>query len=94
MRDMYHKHKTIVFEGNGYSEEWKAEAKRRGIPSFTTTADVLPEFASKKNVALLSSLGILSEEEIIGHRDVAYAEYIQKLSECMAYAEADGDDAC
>ncbi len=55
------------------------QAKRRGLPSFATTADVLPEFSSKKNVALLSGLGILSEEEIIGHRDVFFAEYLTKL---------------
>jgi len=80
LRDLYQKHKAIIFEGNGYSDEWKQEAKRRGLPSFPTTADVLPEFSSKKNVDLLSSLGILSEEEIIGHRDVMFGEYITKLS--------------
>jgi glutamine synthetase len=81
LRDLYHKHKAIIFEGNGYSEEWKAEAKRRGLPSFVSTPDVLPEFSSAKNVALLSSQGILSEEEIIGHRDVFAAEYITKIRE-------------
>ena len=55
------------------------QAKRRGLPAFASTPDVLPEFSSPKNVKLLSSLGILSEEEIVGHRDVFYAEYITKI---------------
>lgn len=56
-------HKRIVFNGNGYSHEWLQEAQARGLPVFRSAVDAIPEFMKPSNVAMLSSLGILSREE-------------------------------
>jgi len=56
-------HKRIVFNGNGYSIEWIKEAAARGLPLFRSAVEAIPEFMEESNVAMLSSLGILSKEE-------------------------------
>ena len=56
--------KQVLFEGNGYSEEWHAEAARRGLPNNRTTVDALPALTTDKAKALFSKLGVLSEREL------------------------------
>jgi len=56
-------HKRIVFNGNGYSIEWIKEAAARGLPLFRSAVEAIPEFMEESNVAMLSSLGILTKEE-------------------------------
>ena len=46
-------HKRIIFNGDGYSDEWVAEAERRGLPNYKSTVDCVPHYADEKNVALL-----------------------------------------
>ena len=57
-------HKRVIFNGNGYSQEWVEEAARRGLPNFKSTVDCVPHYADPKNVALLEKFGVLSEKEI------------------------------
>ena len=56
-------HKRIVFNGNGYSQEWIKEAAARGLPLFRSAVEAIPEFMAESNVAMLAKLGILSKEE-------------------------------
>ncbi|PKL06516.1 MAG: glutamine synthetase type III [Spirochaetae bacterium HGW-Spirochaetae-9] len=56
-------HKRIVFNGNGYSTEWIKEAAVRGLPFFRSAVEAIPEFMEESNVAMLTSLGILTKEE-------------------------------
>ena len=52
-------HKDIIFNGNGYSEEWEQEAERRGLFNLKSTVDALPVLLSEKNVALFELFGVL-----------------------------------
>jgi glutamine synthetase len=61
--ESYLAHRRVVFNGNGYASEWHREAGRRGLPSFASAVDVIPEFASASTVSLMSRLGILAEDE-------------------------------
>ena len=57
-------HKRVLFDGNGYSEEWKAEAARRGLPNLKTTLDAIEAYRDPKVVKLYKDYGVLSEVEL------------------------------
>ncbi len=56
-------HARIIFNGNGYSDEWKEEAKRRGLSNLPSTADCMPMYVSDKNIELVTKHGIFTENE-------------------------------
>ena len=56
-------HRRIIFDGNGYSDEWKEEAGRRGLSNLPSTADSLPAYISRKNIDLVVRHGIFTENE-------------------------------
>jgi glutamine synthetase len=70
-------HKQVLFEGNGYSEEWHAEAERRGLPNNKTTVDALPALTSRKATELFSSFGVLSERELASRVEIAWEHYVK-----------------
>ena len=69
--------KQVLFEGNGYSEEWHAEAARRGLPNHKTTPDSLPALATAKARALFAKFGVLSERELAARHDIAWERYVK-----------------
>lgn len=81
IRDVFKKHRRIVFNGNGYSAEWRAEAKKRGLPNYRTTPDVLDAVSqSKKCRDLFASLGVLNNEEFDARNTVMYETYSNKVN--------------
>ena len=73
-------HRRVLFDGNGYSEEWEAEAARRGLPNLKTTADCLPAFVSQKSFDLFGTLNVLSEPEIRSRYEVKLEKYNKLLN--------------
>ncbi len=73
-------HKRILFGGDGYSEEWHAEAQRRGLCNFPTTADALPCFVADKNVALFEEMGVLSRVEVESRYEVKLEKYCKLMN--------------
>ncbi len=69
--------KQVLFEGNGYSEEWHAEAAQRGLPNNRTTVDALPALTTTKARALFSSFGVLSERELVSRSDIYWEHYVK-----------------
>ena len=61
--DVFTKHQRILFDGNGYSEEWKEEAVRRGLSNYPSTAECLPSLVQEKNIDLVVRRGIYTESE-------------------------------
>ena len=78
VRHTFRDHQRIIFDGNGYSDEWEAEAERRGLPNLKTTPDALGALVDPDNVALFENYGVLSEPELHA-RYVAKAEQYAKL---------------
>jgi glutamine synthetase len=70
-------HKQVLFEGNGYSEEWHVEAARRGLPNNRTTVDALPALTTPKAVSLFSKFGVLSERELASRVDINWERYVK-----------------
>ena len=71
--------KKIRFEGNGYGDEWKAEAKKRGLSNFATTPSALEAMVSKKSLAMFESLNILNHREQEARYDISLETYTKKI---------------
>jgi len=69
--------KAVLFEGNGYSEEWHAEAARRGLPNNRTTVDALPALATKQASALFAKFGVLTERELESRVEIFWERYVK-----------------
>ena len=79
LRDRIKGIKSILFEGDGYSDEWEKLSGKRGLSNNRTTPEALPAFVSKKSIALFESLDILSERELEARYHVDLEEYVMKL---------------
>jgi glutamine synthetase len=77
LSDIARNHKQVLFEGNGYSPEWHAEAERRGLPNNKTTVDALPALATAKAKKVFSSFGVLSERELAARVDIGWERYVK-----------------
>jgi glutamine synthetase len=71
--------KAIRFEGNGYSEEWKKEAKKRGLNNITTTPTALDAFVSKKTMSLFEDNHIFNHRELEARHEIMLETYIKKI---------------
>ena len=77
IKEYYKKHKRVIFDGNGYSELWVEEAKRRGLPNITNTADALLAYTTDKNRALMFKHGVMNENELHSRYEI-YTELYYK----------------
>ncbi|MBR5259536.1 MAG: glutamine synthetase III [Eggerthellaceae bacterium] len=83
IRHVMHDHQHIVFNGDGYSEEWPIEAERRGLANHRTTADALPCMVDQKNIDLFEQFGVLSETEVRSRYEVELEKYNKVMNvEC------------
>ncbi|MBM4062961.1 MAG: glutamine synthetase type III, partial [Planctomycetes bacterium] len=78
--DLFKKHQRILFNGNGYSAEWHAEAARRGLPNFRNAVDAIGHFAAPKNVALFERFGVLSAVEAESRMNIMYEAYSKAIA--------------
>ena len=74
------KHKKVIFNGNGYGEEWIEEAKRCGLSNLRSTVDALPVFVSKKSVDLFTKNGVYTESEMMARYDILLENYYKTLN--------------
>ena len=68
-------HRRIIFNGNGYSDEWLEEAERRGLSNLRSTPEALERYTDEKNVALFGRHGVYTPVEIKSRRDILLEEY-------------------
>jgi glutamine synthetase len=80
IKDTFKKHKRILFDGNGYSPEWEKEAAKRGLANLPTSVDAYKTFMSEKNVALFSSLGVMSETEMRSREEIYFENYAKIIN--------------
>lgn len=73
-------HKKIIFNGNNYSEEWVAEASKRGLLNLQTTVDAFSHFTDEKNVILFEKHKILSRNEIQSRHDILLDNYVKIIN--------------
>ena len=73
-------HKRIVFNGNGYSDEWVAEAERRGLPNIKSMVDAASALTTDKSVALFEKFGIFTKAELESREEVLYETYSKTIN--------------
>ncbi len=72
-------HGRIIFNGNGYSEEWEKEAASRGLLNLKSTPDCLPQMLEKKNIDLFERHGIYTKEEITSRYEISLENYCKTV---------------
>ncbi len=73
--EVFGAHQRIIFDGNGYSEEWKKEAVNRGLSNLPSTAEALPTLISEKNIDLVTRRGIYTENEFRARHAIHLESY-------------------
>ncbi|MFM7374242.1 MAG: glutamine synthetase type III, partial [Chthoniobacterales bacterium] len=75
LKEVMDKHGRVIFNGNGYSEEWHAEAAERGLPNLKTSADALPAMTGPEVVEVFEKYGVLSETELKSRYHILCEQY-------------------
>ena len=73
-------HKRIIFNGNGYTDEWVEEAEKRGLYNLKTTPDALPHFIDEKNIELFTKHGIFTKEELFSRYEIWLENYYKTIN--------------
>lgn len=73
-------HKRIIFNGNGYSDEWVAEAERRGLPNIRSMVDAIPALTTDKAVKLFEAFGVFTRAELESRSEVEYENYSKAIN--------------
>ncbi len=80
IKDTLVSHHRILFDGNGYSDEWEKEAQKRGLLNLKTSIDAYRTFMDPKNVSLFSSLGVMSESEMHAREEICFENYAKVVN--------------
>ena len=80
IKETLKKHQRIIFNGNGYSDEWPAEAERRGLANNRTTADALPAYVAEKSIKLFEEFNVLTEVEARSRYEVKLEKYTKLMN--------------
>jgi glutamine synthetase len=80
VKDAYLAHKRVVFDGDGYSDEWQTEAEKRGLLNLRATPDALPWLTNPQTVQLFESYNVLSERELQAREEILFEQYVIKLN--------------
>jgi len=80
IKEVYSTHARIVFNGDGYSQQWHDEAARRGLLALKTSIDAIHTLVSPKNCKLFSSLNVLTERELEARQEVMYDQYFKSVN--------------
>ncbi len=80
IKETFAAHKRIIFNGNGYSQEWMAEAARRGLLHLRTTVESCEILTEPKNITLFTRFGVLSEVELNARREILLENYAKILN--------------
>ena len=73
-------HRRVIFNGNGYSEAWEAEAERRGLPNRKCTPDAMIALKDEKNIELMEEFGVLTKTEMLSRYEVEMEHYSKILN--------------
>ncbi|ABN52766.1 MAG TPA: glutamine synthetase type III [Hungateiclostridium thermocellum] len=79
VKEIIKNHKRIIFNGNNYSEEWVAEAERRGLPNLKTTVDAIPVLLAEKNIKVLEKHGVLNRAEVLSRYEICLENYVKTI---------------
>jgi glutamine synthetase len=73
-------HQRIIFNGNGYSDEWVAEAEKRGLPNIKSMVDAIPALNTEKAVKLFEKFGVFTKAELDSRVEIEYETYAKEIN--------------
>ena len=73
-------HQRIVFNGNGYTDEWVAEAEKRGLPNIRSMVDAIPALTTDKAVKLFEEFGVFTKAELESRAEIQYEAYVKAIN--------------
>lgn len=80
IKELVTKHQRVVFNGNGYSNDWVEEAQRRGLPNIKSMVDAIPALTTDKAVALFERFGVFTRAELESRAEVEYELYAKEIN--------------
>ena len=80
IKELAVKHQRIVFNGNGYSEEWVAEAERRGLPNIKSMVEAIPALVTDRAVELFGKFGVFTRAELESRVEIQYEGYAKAIN--------------
>ncbi len=72
---LFTEHERIIFNGNGYAEEWVREAERRGLPNLASMVDAIPALMTDSSVSMFERFGVLTRTELLSRVEIKYENY-------------------
>jgi glutamine synthetase len=80
IKKLFTDHHAIVFNGNGYTDEWIEEAARRGLPNIPSMVDAIPALVTPKAIKLFESFGVFTEAELRSRAEIKYEAYAKAIN--------------
>lgn len=80
IKKLFTDHHRIVFNGNGYSDEWVAEAEQRGLPNIKSMVDAIPALITPKAINLFETFGVFTEAELRSRVEIQYEAYAKAIN--------------
>jgi glutamine synthetase len=78
--DTLREHKKVIFNGNGYSDEWVAEAEKRGLPNIKCMVDAVEYLVTDESIEMFERLGVMSKRELLARAEVMYENYAKTIN--------------
>ncbi|MCD7737279.1 MAG: glutamine synthetase type III, partial [Lachnospiraceae bacterium] len=80
IKKQFSEHQRIIFNGNGYSEEWVEEAERRGLPNIRSMVDAIPTLVTDKAVSMFEKFGVFTKAELESRVEIKYENYAKAIN--------------
>ncbi len=80
LQELYTEHGGVVFNGNGYSDEWHQEAEKRGLLNLKTSVDALPQYETKEAIAVFEKYKVLSPRELHARYEIFLEQYVKAIN--------------
>ncbi|MDY2727117.1 glutamine synthetase [Anaerostipes sp. 494a] len=79
-KQMLTDHQRVIFNGNGYSDEWVEEAERRGLPNLKSMVDAIPTLVTDKSVEMFEKFGVFTKDELESRAEILFEQYAQTIN--------------
>ncbi|MEE1313833.1 MAG: glutamine synthetase III [Lachnospiraceae bacterium] len=80
VKELLTAHRRVIFNGNGYSDEWVAEAERRGLPNLKSMVDAIPSLVTDKAVTMFEKHGVYTKDELESRVEILFEQYAKVLN--------------
>jgi len=80
LKAVINEHGSVIFNGDGYSDEWHAEAQKRGLPNLKQTIDALPAMTNAEVVKIMEKYKVLSPRELESRKEIYFEQYVLTLN--------------